>query len=151
MSYLNREERELFLLLQASKTAVSIAAQQPKFNVEGGKVLAQMAIDSIDAWCDLILKDYPDEVKHSLYTTAKESRMRLVGRQSNEARVLHTLCPVEPLERLVSGVVMDCMGCLKEGKAINKCQRRRDLIACGIMPKDEQKGECGFETGVCKY
>ena len=147
MSYLNREERELFLLLQASKTAVSIAMQQPKFKVEGGVVLAYTAIDAIDAWCELILKDYPDEVKHSLYTTAKESRMRLVGRQSSEARELHTLCPVEPLERLVRGVVMDCMGCLKEGKQINKCQRRRDLIACGIMPKDERQGECGFERG----
>ena len=26
-------------------------------------------------------------------------------------------------------------------------QRRRDLIACGIMPKDERQGECGFERG----
>lgn len=145
--YMNREERELFLLLQAAKTAVSIAAKTPKFKVEGGAVLAHTAIDAIDAWCEMILADYPDEVKHSLFTTAKESRMRLVGRQSSEAQVLHTLCPVEPLERLVSGVVMDCMGCMKEGKQIKKCQRRRDLIACGIMPKDEEKGECGFERG----
>ena len=145
--YLNRSEREIFLLLQASKTAVSIAAQQPKFKVDGAAVLAQTAIDAIDAWCEMILADYPTEVKHSLYATAKESRMRLVGRQSSEAKELHTLCPVEPLERLVGGVVMDCVGCMKEGKEIKKCQRRRDLIACGIKPKDERKDECGFERG----
>lgn len=148
--YLNRGEREIFLLLQASKTAVTIAAQQPKFKVNGAAVLAQTAIDAIDAWCEMILADYPAEVKHSLYTTAKESRMRLVGRQSSEAKELHTLCPVEPLERLVGGVVMDCVGCMKEGKEIKKCQRRRDLISCGIMPKDEEKNECGFERGYEK-
>lgn len=147
MAYFNRAERETFLLLIAAKTAISIAAGMPKFKVEGGAVLAQTAIDAIDLWSELILKDYPPEVKHSLFSTAKESRMRLVGRQSSEARELHTLCPVEPLERLVSGVVMDCIGCMKEGKQIKKCQRRRDLIACGIMPKDEEKGECGFERG----
>lgn len=145
--YLNRSEREIFLLLQASKTVVMIAVQQPKFKVNGAVVLAQTAIDAIDAWCEMILEDYPAEVKHSLYTTARESRMRLVGRQSSEAKELHTLCPVEPLERLVGGVVMDCAGCMKEGKEIKKCQRRRDLIACGIMPKDEGKNECGFERG----
>lgn len=148
MAYFNRAERETFLLLIAAKTAISIAAGMPKFKVEGGAVLAQTAIDAIDAWSELILKDYPPEVKHSLFSTAKESRMRLVGRQSSEAQELHTLCPVEPLERLVSGVVMDCIGCMKEGKQIKKCQRRRDLIACGIMPKDEEKWEwCGFERG----
>lgn len=147
MAYFNRTERESFLLLIAAKTAVGIAAGMPKFKVEGGAVLAQTAIDAIDAWSELILQDYPPEVKHSLFSTAKESRMRLVGRQSSEAQELHTLCPVEPLERLVSGVVMDCIGCMKEGKQIKKCQRRRDLIACGIMPKDEEKGECGFERG----
>ena len=42
--YMNREERELFLLLQAAKTAVSIAAKTPKFKVEGGAVLAHTAI-----------------------------------------------------------------------------------------------------------
>lgn len=147
MAYFNRAERETFLLLIAAKTAISIAAGMPKFKVDGGAVLAHTAIDAIDAWCEMILADYPNEVKHSLYITAKESRMRLVGRQSSEAQVLHTLCPVEPLERLVSGVVMDCMGCMKDGKQIKKCQRRRDLIACGIMPKDEEKGECGFERG----
>lgn len=147
MAYFNRAERENFLLLIAAKTAISIAAGMPKFKVEGGAVLAQTAIDAIDAWCEMILEDYPAEVKHSLYTTARESRMRLVGRQSSEAKELHTLCPVEPLERLVGGVVMDCVGCMKEGKEIKKCQRRRDLIACGIMPKDERKNECGFERG----
>ena len=147
MAYFNRAERESFLLLIAAKTAISIAAKMPKFKVTGGAVLAQTATDAIDAWSELVLKDYPPEIKHSLYNTAKESCMRLVGRQSIEAQELHTLCPVEPLERLVRGVVMDCMGCMKEGKQIRKCQRRRDLMACGIMPKDEKKGECGFERG----
>ena len=146
--YLNRAEREMFLMLQAAKTAVQIAADVPKFKVEGGKVLAQTAIDTIDAWCELIIKDFPDEVKHSLYLTARESRMRIVGRQSSEAKEFHVLCPVEPLKRLVSGVVMDCAGCIKEGKEINKCSRRRDLIACGIMPERETKEICGFESGI---
>lgn len=91
--YLNRAEREMFLMLQAAKTAVQIAADVPKFKVEGGKVLAQTAIDTIDAWCELIIKDFPDEVKHSLYLTARESRMRIVGRQSSEAKELHVLWP----------------------------------------------------------
>ena len=148
MNYLNRSEREIFLLLQASKTAIKIASDTPKFKVEGGAVLAQTAIDAIDAWCELILDNLSADVKHSLYNTAKESRMRLVGRQSAEAKELHTLAPVEPLERLVSGVAMDCMGCMKEGKEINRCQRRRDLIACGIAPINEEEGRCGFERGI---
>ena len=146
--YFNREERECFLMLQASKAALQVCMKMPKFQVDGGAIMAQMAIDSIDAWCEKILEPMSDEVKHGLYTTAKESRMRIVGRQSVEAKELHTLAPVEPLNRLVSGVVMDCMGCMKEGKEINKCQRRRDLIACGIAPKTEGKGECGFESGL---
>lgn len=79
MAYFNRAERENFLLLIAAKTAISIAAGMPKFKVEGGVVLAQTAIDAIDLWSELILKDYPPEVRHSLFSTAKESRMRLVG------------------------------------------------------------------------
>ena len=145
--YFNRDEREHFLLLQAAKAALQVCTDVPKFQVEGGKVMAQMAIDSIDAWCERILEPMSDEVKHSLYLTARESRMRIVSRQSNEAMHKHTLAPVEPLKRLVEGVVMDCMGCMKEGKQINKCQRRRDLIACGIVPTTEEKGQCGFEQG----
>lgn len=49
MAYFNRAERETFLLLIAAKTAISIAAGMPKFKVAGGAVLAQTAIDAIDA------------------------------------------------------------------------------------------------------
>lgn len=151
-NYFNRDEREVLLLLIASRVACQTAREHEKFKVydENGEELefGKTADECIGTWVDMILEAQPEDVRMSLRRTAAESRMRIVNRQSVEAREKHILAPLEAIQRLMEGVTMDCMGCMKEGKEINKCQRRRDLLACGCIPAIEEKGTCGFEKGL---
>ena len=38
----------------------------------------------------------------------------------------------------------DCGFCVKEGKEIKKCQRRRDLLKCGVI-KGQMSGDCPYK------
>lgn len=145
-SYLNREEREAVLLLIAARSAVEIAAGMNKLKTE--EEFAQVIVNCLETWTNVVLERQPEDVKHSLYKTAAESRMRIVSRQSSTAINRHIMVPVEELTRLLVGVTMDCMGCIKEGREIKRCRRRRDLLACGCVPMPETDGECGFERGT---
>lgn len=54
--------------------------------------------------------------------------------------------PTDAFNRLMDDAVSECAFCDKEGKAINKCQKRRDLLAAGIIPAGESG--CPYAGGI---
>ena len=52
------------------------------------------------------------------------------------------ICPVDAFDRLVLEPTGECAFCMKEGKEVKRCQRRRDLAACGIVT--EKSTECPY-------
>lgn len=48
----------------------------------------------------------------------------------------------DALDRLLADVIGDCAFCDKSPQGIRRCQRRKDLLECGITGKDS--GDCPF-------
>lgn len=48
------------------------------------------------------------------------------------------------LNRLLSDVIGDCSFCDKTPQAAKRCQRRKDLLECGIVT-DRSSGECPYQ------
>lgn len=53
------------------------------------------------------------------------------------------ICPVDAFDRLVLEPTGECAFCMKEGREVKRCQRRRDLAACGIAT--EKSTECPYQ------
>ena len=53
------------------------------------------------------------------------------------------ICPVDAFDRLVLEPTGECAFCMKEGREVKRCQRRRDLAACGIA--GETSTECPYQ------
>lgn len=49
----------------------------------------------------------------------------------------------EALDRLLSDVIGDCAFCTKSQQGMRRCQRRKDLLECGITT-DRESGGCPF-------
>lgn len=49
----------------------------------------------------------------------------------------------DALDRLLSDVIGDCQFCDKSPQAARRCQRRKDLLECGIV-SDRTHGDCPF-------
>lgn len=49
----------------------------------------------------------------------------------------------DALDRLLSDVIGDCQFCDKSPQAARRCQRRKDLLECGIVT-DRTQGDCPY-------
>lgn len=49
------------------------------------------------------------------------------------------------VERIVKNSICDCGLCFKDETAVKQCQLRKDLLALGIMPKQDRRGVCPYQ------
>lgn len=85
----------------------------------------------------------PDQLK-GLIRYAEGHEIEILPRYSPQAQTEFYSVDKGAFDRLLVDVVSDCAFCVKEGKEIKKCQRRRDLLECGVI-KGQMKGECPYK------
>lgn len=75
---------------------------------------------------------------------ADDHEIQILPRHSPAAQTEFYTMAKEPFDRLLTDVITDCGFCMKEGKEIKKCQRRRDLLECGVI-KGQMQGDCPYK------
>lgn len=83
-----------------------------------------------------------DQVQGMLHF-ANSCNLMAVPKHNPAAQKECYICPVDAFDRLVLEPTGECAFCMKEGREVKRCQRRRDLAACGIA--GETSTECPYQ------
>ena len=85
----------------------------------------------------------PDQLQ-GLIRYAEGHEIEILPKYSPQAQTEFYSVEKEAFDRLLTDVITDCAFCVKEGKEIKKCQRRRDLLKCGVI-KGQMQGDCPYK------
>lgn len=113
-----------------SDEIVEMARQMEELGLEMGKAM----IEGVD----------PEQCR-VMVNVAENSYIKIMPKVAAQCAPGKSFVIVETdvLERITANSLSDCMICDKEGKAIKKCQMRRDLIACFVPPRS--KSGCPYQ------
>ena len=84
----------------------------------------------------------PEQVE-GLIRTAKGLELKCVSKHNPESEKDYYICPVDAFDRLMGDVANACAFCDKQGKEVKRCERRKDLLDCGVIPWGEK--ECPYQ------
>lgn len=84
----------------------------------------------------------PEQVE-GLIRTANSLELKCVTKHNPEAKKDYYICPVDVFDRLMGDVANACAFCDKQGKEVKRCERRKDLLDCGVIPWGEK--ECPYQ------
>lgn len=103
------------------------------------KAMQNHATKALDAVMDGLDQD---QVR-GLIRFAKGMELKCVPKYNPEAKKDYYLCPADTFDRLMGDVANACAFCEKQGKEVKRCERRRDLLACGVIPWGSK--ECPYQ------
>ena len=84
----------------------------------------------------------PEQVE-GLIRTANSLELKCVTKHNPEAKKDYYICPVDVFDRLMGDVANACAFCDKQGKEVKRCERRKDLLDCGVIPWGSK--ECPYQ------
>lgn len=84
----------------------------------------------------------PEQVQGPI-RTANGLELMCVPKHSPAAKKDYYLCPMDAFDRLMGDVANACAFCDKQGKEVKRCERRKDLLDCGVIPWGEK--ECPYQ------
>lgn len=84
----------------------------------------------------------PDQLR-GLLRYAEGHEIATLPKYSPQAQTDYYTVSQAAFDRLLRDVTGGCAFCQKEGKAIRRCQRRRDLLECGVI-KGQMAGQCPY-------
>lgn len=96
--------------------------------------------DKVLEVCEAGLDD--DQIR-GLLRYASNHTLSVTSKYNPRAEKDYYTVSQEALDRLLGDVMSDCSLCDKAGKQIKRCQRRRDLLECGIIPKGTE--DCPYK------
>lgn len=103
----------------------------------------QSVVESAQAVMDELMQECDQDQVAGVLRYAENSQLTVVPKYSEVGKKDLYVVECASLERLLSDCLTDCTFCEKDAKQIKKCQRRKDLLACGMMNKGE---ECPFKV-----
>lgn len=74
---------------------------------------------------------------------ANSCNLMAVPKHNPTAQKDYYVCPVDAFDRLIGDVASACAFCEKEGKEVKRCERRKDLLECGVIPWGSK--ECPYQ------
>lgn len=92
---------------------------------------------------EAIMEGLDTDQVQGLIRFANSCNLMAVPKHNPTAKKDYYVCPVDAFDRLIGDVASACAFCTKEGKEVKRCQRRRDLAACGIVT--EKSTECPYQ------
>lgn len=84
----------------------------------------------------------PEQVE-GLIRFANGMELMCVPKHSPASKKDYYMCPVDAFDRLMGDVANVCAFCDKEGKEVKRCDRRKGLLACGVVPWGSK--ECPYQ------
>lgn len=143
MDYANRATKEIVVVLAGCIGYADVLigleyrnSKKAKRSLAAMKNHAEKALETVMDGLD------PEQVE-GLIRTANGLELMCVPKHNPAAKRDYYLCPMDAFDRLMGDVANACAFCEKEGKAVKRCERRKDLLACGVVPWGSK--ECPYQ------
>lgn len=92
---------------------------------------------------EAIMEGLDADQVHGLIRFANSCNLMAVPKHNPAAQKDYYVCPVDAFDRLIGDVASACAFCAKEGKEVKRCERRKDLLECGVIPWGSK--ECPYQ------
>ena len=83
----------------------------------------------------------PDQIQAAI-NAAKCSHLAMIPHLSPEAGKEYYYCPADALSVILEEPLSACTFCELEGKAARRCKKRKALMQCGIVGRED--GDCPY-------
>ena len=133
-----QERNEVLSVLAASAFAGTIHRDPRKWPVNVQEMARQMEELGLEMGKAMVEGVDPEQCR-VMVNVAENSYIKIMPKVAAQCAPGKSFVIVETdvLERITANSLSDCMICDKEGKAIKKCQMRKDLTACWVKPRSE--------------
>lgn len=142
MSYLNKYQKEALISLggvtsfcEELATTEWVSREEDKERLRKAHKLVMEVMEHLEEGMD------PDQL-NGVIRYAKNSVVMVVPKTSPRANDDLVVVDRNTVSRLISDSLAECWFCEKKGSAIKSCQRRKDLLECGVIGKGT---ECPYQ------
>lgn len=141
--YANKADKEIIVVLSGCiGYADALKGLEFRNSKKARRSLAAMQNHASKALESVMDGLNPKQIE-GLIRFANGMELKCVSKHNPESEKDYYICPVDAFDRLMGDVANACAFCDKEGKDVKRCQRRRDLAACGIAT--EKSTECPYQ------
>ena len=142
MPYLNRAQKETIFSLGGVKGfCTELATTDYISTTEDKKRLNEMAQMAHDVMSSLMVGVDPDQLKGVARFT-DSATLLVVPNTSPKVNDDVVLIDRSVLTRLMKDTITECWFCEKSGIKVKQCQRRKDMLECGLMGDGK---DCPFQ------
>lgn len=143
MDYANRATKEIVVVLAGCiGYADVLAGLEYRNSKKARRSLAAMQNHASKA-LEAVMDGLDPEQVQGLIRFANGKELMCVPKYSPASKKDYYMCPVDAFDRLMGDVANACAFCDNEGKEVKRCDRRKDLLACGVVPLGSK--ECPYQ------
>lgn len=141
--YANKADKEIIVVLAGCiGYADVLAGLEYRNSKKARRSLAAMQNHASKA-LEAVMDGLNPEQVEGLIRTANGLELMCVPKHSPASKKDYYICPVDVFDRLMGDVANACAFCDKEGNEVKRCDRRKDLLACGVVPWGSK--ECPYQ------
>lgn len=144
MKYANQALKRVVVCMAGIKGYASTLMELDYEPTNGVKDYLKNILDSAETILAAICSDLDPDQMRGLIRYAEGHEIATLPKYSPQAQTEFYSVDKEAFDRLLTDVISDCAFCVKEGKEMKKCQRRRDLLECGVI-KGQMHGDCPYK------
>lgn len=143
MSYINSQTREQIAVLAGIVKYCEAMAEDEREEFKRAKRSLQAMMRHAEKAFNAVIEDVDMDQLASIIHMAKNSQFALVPKSNPRANYDSYIIPTQVFDRLMGDVANACAFCDKQGKEVKRCDRRKDLLACGVIPWGSK--ECPYQ------
>lgn len=141
--YANKADKEIIVVLSGCiGYADALKGLEFRNSKKARRSLAAMQNHASKA-LDAVTEGLNPKQIEGLIRFANGMELKCVSKHNPESEKDYYICPVDAFDRLMGDVANACAFCDKEGNEVKRCDRRKDLLACGVVPWGSK--ECPYQ------
>lgn len=141
--YVNRATKEIIIVLAGCKGYADVLQQCSYNNHEKALPYITAMGENANKALEIIMDGLDQDQVKGITRFADNMQLMAMPKFNPRSQYDCYVVPADVFDRLFADVVTDCAFCVKEGKEVERCQRRRDLAACGVVMGSN--GSCPYQ------
>ena len=144
--YLNKAEKQIVVCIAGCKGFADtlLETKPPKLSDRSMRGKLTQIRNASAAILEHMEKGLPDEQVRMLLRYVNNSQIVVLPKANPNAKTDYYMIDQECLDRLLADTIADCAFCDKNDKEVKQCQRRKDLLSCGVIG-DCKRDDCPFK------
>lgn len=141
--YVNRATKEIIIVLAGCKGYSDVLRECSYNNHEKALPYITAMGENANKALEIIMDGLDQDQVKGITRFADNMQLMAMPKSNPRSEYDCYVVPCDVFDRLFADVVTDCAFCVKEGKEVERCQRRRDLSKCGVVMASD--GSCPYQ------